>query len=153
MRGNSLCYSSREHHRFTGHEGSLIRYGFPITRIDPGSFKDSELLQLARHELSAYTRAFLFKPPSRTPVTSPALRCLSPALRCLSPALRCLSPALRCFPFSHSGATPFVHFSHLGVIFFLTSPLAPGGKMANNAADVIASEEHCRLLGNVQACC
>ena len=44
---NSLCYSSREHHPLTGHEESLIRCGFPITRIDLGSFKDSELLQLA----------------------------------------------------------------------------------------------------------
>ena len=83
----------------------------------------------------------------------PAPRCLSPALRCLAPALQCLSPALRCFSFSHSGAQAFWYFFAHRCPILLTPPLAPGGKMAGNTSDAIVSEEHCKLLDQVQAVC
>ena len=47
---------------------------------------------------------------------------------------------------NHSG----IFFAHLCPIL-LTPPLAPGGKMAGNAGDSIVSEEHCKLLDQVQA--
>ena len=60
----------------------------------------------------------------------------------------------------HPGAlhfrTPVPHQSFIfrtSVSYFLSPPLAPGGKMAGSAGDSIVSEEHCKLLDHVQAGC
>ena len=60
----------------------------------------------------------------------------------------------------HSGAFPFrtpvPHHSFIfrtSVSYFFHPSLAPGGKVAGNAGDVIVSEEHCILLDRVQAGC
>ena len=44
----SLCYSFKEHRPLTGQEELLARCGFPPSRLNLRSFKDSELLRLAK---------------------------------------------------------------------------------------------------------
>ena len=96
----------------------------------------------------------------------PAPRCLSPALRCFPPHLGAFllhsgAPSRTSVPFSCSPVLSLFAFRCPTILVFfalrcpilLTPPLAPGGKMAGNAGDVIVSEEHCTLLDQVQAGC
>ena len=79
-------------------------------------------------------------PFSRTPVPC---SCTSVPFSC-TPVLFLF--ALRC-------PTILISFFAHRCPILLTPPLAPGGKMAGNASDVIVSEEHCKLLDQVQAVC